>query len=379
MDRRLFLRCLGCGAAIGAGAHTGMLPEMLGGIQNACAFDHADKLSSVEARFYEKLEGGGVECRLCPRHCLVTDLERGYCGVRENRGDTYYTLVYGLPCSVNVDPIEKKPLYHFYPGSEAFSLATAGCNVNCKFCQNWEISQSRPEQTRNIELSPVEIVNVCKRHKATSIAYTYSEPVVFFEYMYDIAALARDNGLKSVVITGGYIEREPLAQLLSVVDAIKVDLKAIREAYYRDVVGGELKPVLDALIQMKAAGVWLEIVYLVVPTLNDSDAELSELARWIKTYLGADTPVHFSRFHPQYLLQDLPPTPVQTLDRAYELARAEGLEYVYLGNVAGHRAESTYCSGCGELLIERRGYRTAVRGLRGSLCAKCGRGIPGRF
>ncbi len=291
----------------------------------------------------------------------------------------YYTLVYGLPCAVNIDPIEKKPLFHFYPGTTALSIATAGCNVNCKFCQNWEISQSRPEQTDNLDLPPKDLVEICASKKVPTIAYTYSEPVIFYEYMYDTAELGHKKSIKSVMITGGYIEKEPLADLMKHLDAIKVDLKAIREKYYRDIVGGELKPILDRLIQMKKSGVWLEILYLVVPTLNDSEAEFKELARWIKTYLGTDTPVHFSRFHPQYLLRNLPLTPQKTLETAHDIARAEGHEFVYLGNLPGHPAESTYCPSCGALLIGRRGYRVYQNNLKGNRCDKCGRVIPGLF
>ncbi|UCC44719.1 MAG: AmmeMemoRadiSam system radical SAM enzyme [Candidatus Zixiibacteriota bacterium] len=379
MNRRTFLRMAGCSAAAGVMSHTDMLPEVLGGIQNACAFDYTDKLSEVEARYYRRLDGGGIECELCPRHCRITDLERGYCGVRENRGDVYYTLVYGLPCSLNIDPIEKKPLFHFLPGTTAFSLATAGCNVNCKFCQNWEISQSRPEQTNNLDFGPEAIVRMCRARSVPSIAYTYSEPVVFFEYMYDTAVMGREQSIKSVVITGGYIEEKPLADLLSVVDAIKVDLKAIREDYYREVVRGELKPVLDRLVQMRKSGVWLEIVYLVVPTLNDSEADFRDLSVWIKNYLGTDVPVHFTRFHPQYLLQNLPVTPQRTLETAHRIAKAEGLEYVYLGNLPGHPFESTYCPGCNEPLIERRGYRIHRNVVSDARCPKCNRQIPGVF
>jgi len=379
MERRSFLKCLGCSAAATGLMNTDMWPAVLGGLQNVYAFDIADKLSSVEARYYEKLDGGGVECRICPRHCRVTDLERGFCGTRENRGDVYYTLVYGLPCAMNIDPIEKKPLFHFYPGTTAFSLATAGCNCDCKFCQNWDISQSRPEQTRNYELPPSEAVKVCRTRGIPNIAYTYSEPVVFYEYMYDIARLGREHGLRSVMITGGYIDEKPLADLMPQLDAIKVDLKSIREDYYRDIVRGELRPVLDRLVQIRKAGVWLELVYLVVPTLNDSEAEFRDLAVWIKAHLGTDVPLHFSRFMPQYLLTDLPITPQHTLDRAHAISRAEGLEYVYVGNVPGHAAESTYCPKCGATVIERRGYRVRPIGLVNRCCAKCGHEIPGRF
>ncbi len=379
VNRRSFLKCLGCSTAAILSSQTELLPEIVGGIQNACAFDYTKELSAVEARYYKKLAEGGIECGICPRHCRITDMERGYCGVRENRGDVYYTLVYGLPCAINIDPIEKKPLFHFYPGTSAFSLATAGCNVNCKFCQNWDISQSRPEQTSNINLPPKDAVNICLQRKVPTIAYTYSEPVVFYEYMYDMAKLGHEKSVKSVMITGGYIEEKPLADLLQHLDAVKVDLKSIREGYYKDIVKGELKPILERLIQIKKAGVWLEIVCLIVPTLNDSDDEFKELAVWIKKYLGVDTPVHFSRFHPQYLLKNLPPTPEKTLQKAHDISKAEGLEYVYLGNLTGHPAESTYCPGCGEVLIERKGYNIYQYKLDGNHCRKCNREIPGLF
>ncbi len=378
MDRRLFMKCVGCTAAAVA-THSELWPELLGGVQNVCAFTLSDNLSSVEARHYKKLDDGGIECRLCPRHCRITDLERGFCGVRENRGDTYYTLVYGRPCSLNIDPIEKKPLFHFHPGSEAFSLATAGCNVNCKFCQNWEISQSRPEQIDSMDLPPKEIVRICKERIVPTIAYTYSEPVIFYEYMYDIAERAHEQDIKSVMITGGYIDKEPLAELCPQMDAIKVDLKSFRENYYKDVVNGELKPVLDTLVQIKNAGVWLEIVYLVVPTLNDTDDEFIDLARWIRRNLGPDTPIHFSRFHQQYLLRDLPVTPLATLERAHAACLAEGLNFVYIGNIPGHAAESTYCPGCAEVLIRRRGYRIMANEIRSGKCRYCRREIPGVF
>lgn len=379
MDRRLFVKCLGCGAVAAVAAHTDLLPGIVGGIQNASAFDFTKRLSEVEARYYKKLERGGIECELCPRHCRITDLERGYCGVRENRGDVYYTLVYGLPCAVNIDPVEKKPLFHFYPGSNAFSLATAGCNCNCKFCQNWDISQSRPEQTDNMEMPPESVVGLAVSQKVPIIAYTYSEPVIFYEYMYDIAELGHKQGVKSVMITGGSIEKEPLRQLLTQLDAIKVDLKSIREQYYKDIVDNELKPVLEALVEIKKSGIWLEIVYLVVPTLNDSDQEFRELAGWIKTNLGTDTPIHFSRFHPQYLLKNLPMTPQSTLEKAHQICRAEGLEYVYLGNLPGHPAESTYCPKCEKLLIDRKGYSIIRNEIKNGKCPDCGHKIPGLF
>jgi pyruvate formate lyase activating enzyme len=378
MDRRSFIRTVGGGTIIAA-TQTELIPAVLGGMQNAMAFDFTKELSSVEARHYKKLPGGGIECGICPRHCKVTDLERGYCGTRENRKDVYYTLVYGRPCAVNVDPIEKKPLFHFYPGTSAFSLATAGCNVNCKCCQNWDISQSRPEQTDNLNLPPVDVVELCRQRNAPIIAYTYNEPVIFYEYMSDIAALGREKGIKSVMISGGYIEEKPLAELIPQLDAIKIDLKAIRDTYYRDYVDGELKPVLERLVQIRKSGIWLELVYLVIPTLNDSEAEFKELAQWVKANLGQDVPLHFSRFYPQYLLKNLPPTPQNTLERAHAICRAEGLDFVYLGNLPGHPAESTWCPQCGKIVIERQGYRGGAVNMTDGKCRFCNHSIPGRF
>jgi pyruvate formate lyase activating enzyme len=379
MDRREFMRNAGCSAALVALAQSDLLPAALGGLQNACAFGFTKELSSIEARHYKKLPGGGIECGICPRHCKVTDLERGYCGTRENRKDIYHTLVYGLACTANIDPIEKKPLFHFHPGTDAFSLASAGCNVNCKCCQNWEISQSRPEQTDNFSLSPQEIASACRDKKIPSIAYTYSEPTVFYEYMFDTAQQGHKQGVRSVMISNGYIEAQPLAEILPHLDAIKVDLKGIRETYYHDYVDGELKPVLDSLLQIRKSGVWLELVYLVIPSLNDSDAEFTELASWIKGNLGDDVPLHFSQFHPEYLLKNLPPTPQNTLERAHDIAKTAGLQFVYLGNLPGHPAESTYCPACGKMLIERRGYQIYQNNLSGSTCRFCRRDIPGRF
>jgi len=331
----------------------------------------------VEASYYEKLPHKKIRCLLCPRQCEIDDAERGYCGVRENRGGTYYSLVHSRPCTYNVDPIEKKPFFHFYPGTMAFSIATAGCNVNCKFCQNWQISQARPEQVRSIYLPPAKVVDMAFESRSVSIAYTYSEPVIFYEYMRDTAIAAKDKDVKNVVVTGGYIAENPLKELCSVVDAIKVDLKAFDESYYSKVVNGELKPVLDAIVTMKKEGIWLEIVYLVIPTMNDSDTELKKLARWIYRELGPDVPIHFSRFHPMYLLKNLPPTPVKTLEKAKQISQAEGIRYSYIGNVPGHNAEDTYCPGCDKKVIERAGYRILHRNIKDGGCVSCGHEIAG--
>lgn len=332
-----------------------------------------------EASYYEKLDHKKIRCLLCPRECVVDDRERGYCGVRENRNGIYYTLVYARPCTYHIDPIEKKPLFHFHPGSLAFSLATAGCNLNCKFCQNWQISQVTPEQVQSIYLPPKDTAKAAANNNCVSIAYTYSEPTIFYEYMYDTAEAGHKENVKSVVITAGYIKQKPLEELCKKVDAIKVDLKAFSEKYYQDIVKGELKPVLDSLVTMRKMNVWTEIVYLVVPTLNDGDQELKDLVKWIKGDLGLDVPVHFTRFHPQYILKNLPPTPLDTLERAKAIADAEGLNFAYIGNVPGHEAENTYCPKCKKMLIKRIGFNILENHIKGSKCGFCDYQIPGIF
>jgi pyruvate formate lyase activating enzyme len=331
----------------------------------------------AEAAFYEKLPYKKVKCKLCPRECVVDDHERGYCGVRENRGGTYRTLVYSRVAAAHVDPIEKKPLFHFHPGTLAFSIATAGCNVNCKMCQNWEISQVRPEQVHNLYLPPEDVAAAAKQNRCRSIAYTYSEPVVFYEYMMAVAAAGHAQGIQSAVVTGGYIQQEPLTKLCRHVDAVKVDLKAFSPAFYKDIVNGELKPVLDALVTLRRQGMWTEIVYLVIPTLNDGDSEFKGLAKWVRSELGPDVPLHFTRFHPEYLLKNLPPTPVATLERAHAAAKAEGLHYPYVGNVPGHPAESTYCPRCGRVIVERVGFSIGAVNIQKSKCRFCQQPIAG--
>ena len=331
----------------------------------------------VEARYYEKQPNRKIKCVLCPRECVIDDLERGYCGVRENRGGTYYTLVYGNPCAVHVDPLEKKPLFHFLPGTNAFSLATAGCNVLCKFCQNWEISQARPEEVKAYQMPPRDIADLAKENGCSAIAYTYTEPVIFTEYMHDTAAIAGEKGIKSVMISNGYIKAEPMRDLCQVLHAVKIDLKAYTERFYRELVNGELKPVLETLVLLKSLGMWTEIVYLVIPSQNDDKNELQDLCKWIVAELGPDTPIHFSRFHPQYRLKNLPPTPISVLQTAKKIALDAGIHFPYIGNVPGDPGENTYCPSCGTLLIRRIGFTIVENKLSKNLCSKCRTKIPG--
>jgi pyruvate formate lyase activating enzyme len=374
-NRRSFLKaaslpCLAACAAAAMGSHNAV-PLF------AAAPADDDSQYIKEARFYDKQAYRKIKCKLCPRGCAIDDRERGYCGARENRGGTYYTLVHSRVVTAHVDPIEKKPFFHFLPGSEAFSIATAGCNVNCKMCQNWDISQVRPEQVRSSYAPPQKVAQLAVQYKCPSIAYTYSEPVIFYEYVADTADAGHALGIKSVVVTGGYIQQEPLEKLCRQVDAIKVDLKGYSEKFYKEVVNGELKPVLDALVSIHKHGVWNEIVYLVIPTLNDGDPEFTALAKWIKSDLGPDVPLHFSRFHPEYLLKNLPPTPIETLERAKAIADAEGLHYVYIGNVPGHPAENTYCPNCRKVVVERTGYTVGMLHIHNNKCQYCHHPIPG--
>jgi pyruvate formate lyase activating enzyme len=343
----------------------------------AIALPESDDRFLKEARYFKKLSDKRVLCTLCPRGCRVPDGERGYCGCRENRGGNYYTLVYSRACSAHIDPIEKKPLFHFHPGSPALSFATAGCNIECKFCQNWNISQFRPEQLEARYITPEKMVEIAKANGCPVIAYTYNEPTVFYEYMYDTAAEGKKQGIKSVMISNGFMNSEPMKALTRVLSAVKVDLKSFSEKFYRDVCSGQLKPVLDTLLLLKEIGIWYEIVVLLIPTLNDSKTELDEMTRWVRKNLGPDVPIHFSRFFPTYKITNLPPTPVATLERAREIALANGLNFVYTGNVPGHPGEHTYCPACGKILIRRIGFRVLENNIEQGKCKFCGRRIPG--
>ena len=333
---------------------------------------------SKEAFDYIKLGEDRVKCGLCPHGCLLDVGDRGVCRVRVNFNGRLYSLVYGNPCSVHVDPIEKKPLFHFLPGTTSFSIGTAGCNLRCLNCQNWEISQFQPEQTQNLDLMPEKAVEAARNNGCASISYTYNDPVVFYEYVHDTAGLARKNGLRSVVVTAGYVNEEPLRRLCKVVDAIKVDLKGFREDTYNKLNSATLQPVLNTMKTVKDEGVWMEIVNLVVPSWTDSLDVIKEMSQWLYKSLGPDYPLHFSRFNPEYKLASLPQTPVETLEAARRIAMDEGLKFVYIGNVPGHKAESTYCPKDGGVAIERRGYSIAHKNVDESgYCKKCGEKIPG--
>ncbi|WP_155324551.1 AmmeMemoRadiSam system radical SAM enzyme [Desulfosarcina ovata] len=332
---------------------------------------------STTAVYFKRLDKDTVVCTLCPNRCRLSPGDRSVCRSRVNLGGTLYSLAYGNACSANLDPIEKKPLYHFLPATWVFSIAAAGCNFRCLNCQNWEISQSRPEDVRHMELFPEAVVAAAEQSASTAIAYTYSEPTTFYEYMIDTARLARAKGLKNVWVSNGYINREPLLALCKVLDGANVNLKSISDAIYRRLNGGRLQPVLDTFVTLHRQGIHFEMTHLVVPGYGDTIEMLQRMCAWILKNLGPDHPLHLLRFFPRYRLDRLSPTPVATLIRFREQALAEGLHYVYLGNVPGHAGNHTYCHQCKRLLVERQGYRIPTLNIKAGHCRFCGTPIPG--
>ena len=332
----------------------------------------------VEARLYKKLADKSVRCNLCSHRCLIKPGERGICSVRENQGGTLYSLVYGKVIASNVDPIEKKPLFHFQPGSLSFSIATAGCNFRCEFCQNWQISQITKGPKGEIigkELPPEQVVQKALETECSSIAYTYTEPTIFFEYAADTAKLAKKKGLANVFVTNGYQTPETIKEMAKFVDAANVDLKSFSEEFYQKICGAKLKPVLEAIKLMHKAGIWLEITTLVVPDQNDSEKELSEIAKFIAG-VSKNIPWHISRFHPDFKMTDSYPTPLETLEKAFKIGKKAGLKYVYLGNVATVTRENTYCPKCKNLAIRRVGYDIETLGVdKKGECRKCGQNL----
>jgi len=319
-----------------------------------------------------------VQCELCPKMCLIEPGQSGECRVRINVDGVLRTVVYGFPCSVSpYDRVEKKPLFHFLPGTTILSVATVGCNLHCLNCQNWDISQTNPEESTAAFLPPERLVQLAKKHRFPSIAYTYSDPIIFYEYTYDSAKLARDKGIRNVLVTAGYINEEPWERLLEYVDAANIDLKFISDELYRRICSGTLKPVQNALILAKASGILVEVTNLVIPTLNDKPEQIRELAGWIKANLGRETPLHFSGFFPRHKMLNLPPTSLKKLEDAREIAISEGLNYVYIGNVRSKEGENTYCPGCKGLLIERTGYLIKQNRLKDGRCPDCKKEIYG--
>ncbi|AOW98261.1 AmmeMemoRadiSam system radical SAM enzyme [Moorena producens PAL-8-15-08-1] len=332
----------------------------------------------TKAMLYQKQEEGSVLCQLCPHYCLIPQGKRGICQVRENRGGSLYTLVFGRTVTQNIDGVEKKPLFHFYPGSTTYSIATSGCNFHCQYCTNWQVSQMSTEEFAaiGVEASAEKIVAAALQVGCRSLAYTYVEPTIFFEYVHAIATLAHKAGLFNLFKTNGFMSKEMLDVCQSYLNAANVDLKAFRDQTYRQF-GGRLQPVLDSLKFMKSLGIWLEVTTVVIPGINDESGELEDIAGFIAQELGIDTPWHITRFFPAYKMEDVPPTPIETLYQARDIGLAAGLRYVYFGNFLEKGKQDTVCPNCGEILIKRHGFKLLENKMLDNHCPSCGTLIPG--
>jgi len=383
ITRKQFIKTLGLGVP-------GLLcaSPVLGG-KSPCSGSVRGRISKGDApsepwkwsreAFSYTSDGVRVRCGICPNRCLLEPGDRSICRSRVNIGGKLYSLAYGNPCAVHTDPIEKKPLNHFHPATTVLSIATTGCNLRCLNCQNWQISQQRPEDVHHSELFPEEVVAKAREQETLSIAYTYSEAVTFFEYMHETAKCAREAGIKNVLVSNGYINKKPLVELAKYLDAANINLKSFEDDIYRCLNGGRLEPVLRTLKTLHECGVWLEITTLVVPTYVDDLEMVRRMCCWILKELGPDHPLHFTRFHPAYKLTRLPATPVSTLEEFREAALKEGLRYVYIGNVPGHEGAHTVCHACGRMLIRRTGYVTGDLHIVEGKCEYCGAAIPGRW
>jgi pyruvate formate lyase activating enzyme len=342
------------------------------------SFAESDKLWKWNKEaFYYSSENGIITCRQCPNECVIEKDNTGFCRTRVNKGGKLYSIVYGNPCAVHSDPVEKKPLFHFLPGTRAFSIATAGCNLRCLNCQNWEISQSNPYETKNYDLMPYDVVKSCMEYKCESIAYTYSEPNVFYEYMWDTAMQAKAKGIKNLFHSNGYVNEKPLRNMCKYLDAANVDLKSFDDKIYRKLNGGSLEPILRSLKILHEEKVWLEITCLIIPEWTDDLGMIRRMCQWLTKNGLNECPVHFSRFMPLYKLTQLPSTPVSTLEKARQIALDEGVKYVYIGNVPGSDAENTYCPKCKKIVIGRKGYFIASNDLNNGSCKYCGTKIHG--
>lgn len=335
---------------------------------------------TVPGRYFHEVEDGKLHCDLCPRACVLRDGDRGFCFVRQNIDGQMYLTSYGRSTGFCIDPIEKKPLNHFLPGTSILSFGTAGCNLGCRFCQNWDISKSREIERLSEKAGPEDIAVAAQRLGCRSVAFTYNDPVIWMEYAVDTAKACHEVGLKAVAVTAGYITKEARPEFYSVIDAANVDLKAFTERFYDKLTFSHLEPVLDTLKWLKhESDVWFEITNLVIPEENDGEDEIQRMCEWILENLGDGVPVHFTAFHPDFKLMNRPPTPPQTLKRAREQAIKQGLKYVYTGNVDDVTNQSTYCHACGELIIERNWYELGKYKIKDGKCAKCKADIPGLF
>jgi len=371
-DRREFLGTLGrCAAACAAGS------AFLAG-EHACAA--TGNVSNVVGRYWHLVDGNETKCDICPRSCTIKPGERGFCGARENQDGRYITKVYGKPCVVYIDPMAKGPFHHFLPTTKSVALGTAGCNLDCGFCQSYTFAQARPEQTDNKDLSPASLVSQAKQGGLPTITFTYSEPLQCIEYVIDTCKEAHAQGIRVLVHTAAFANEETFSDLCHAVDGLNIDLKGFTEDGYYSVTGGHLAPVLKALEIARGSGKHLEVTWLTVPGYNDSTAMVTSAVQWIVSKLGPDTPLHFSRFFPKYKLQQVPPTPITTLEAVRQAAYKAGIRYAYVGNVPGHGGESTYCPKCNALLVRRVGYQSITYqslSYKTGKCTACGLKIPG--
>jgi pyruvate formate lyase activating enzyme len=351
----------------------------IAGIHNSLAMD-SKPLSAPEARFWKPAAGGRALCTLCPRHCRIGEGASGFCFVRQNVGGRLYQTAYGRTSGFAVDPVEKKPLNHFLPGTDILSFGTLGCNLGCRFCQNWDMSKARMDEQRTLHVTPSQVVDLARSEHTPSIAYTYNDPVIWAEFVIDVCREAHAAGLKNVLVTAGYVTEEARPELFEHVDAANVDLKAFTEGFYRKLTLGHLRPVQETLVWLvRHTSVWVEVTTLLIPGLNDGEQEIREECEWIGRELGDGVPLHFTAFHPAYKLLDLPRTPASTLRRAREIAIAAGLKYVYLGNIYDEAGQTTFCHACGATLITRSWHAVTQNRLQGNRCPDCGAEIPGRF
>jgi pyruvate formate lyase activating enzyme len=336
-----------------------------------------DQTADLKLAMYQQETPRGIMCGICPNECTLNEGEVSVCKNRTVSKSKLYTMAFGNPCSVNIDPVEKKPFYHFLPASRAYSIATAGCNLACLNCQNWSISQIGPDMTRNFDMMPDKVVKESIISNCKSIAYTYTEPVTFYEYVYETAIMARKAGIKNIIKSNGYINTEPLKKLCTVIDAANIDLKTFNETTYLKLSGGKLQTVLESLKTYKESGVWLEITNLVIPGWTDNYDEIRKMCIWLRDNGFTDTPLHFSRFFPLHKLEQLPPTPIEVLNKAFLIAKEEGIKYVYIGNIPGAEGSDTLCPSCNALLIKRQGYNITLVNLSDGMCKKCGKEIEG--
>ncbi len=340
----------------------------------------ADITQLHKAKYWRPIAGEKTKCVLCPEECIIQQGKNAICYSRGNRNGTLYSLVYARPSVISLDMVEKSPLYHFQIDGKVFSIATAGCNLACLFCQNWEISQVGPDDVETFELEPEEVINRAKKHNINSINFFYTEPTVYFEYMLDIAKLAKKENMKTFCVTAGYINSEPLNELIPFIDAFVLGLKGFDDDFYKKYIGCSIEPIKDTLkiLAKSRDKTWFEIVNLLIPDLNDDEATIKEMCRWLTNELGNDVPLHFTRFEPSYKMTDIPPTPISTLENAYKIAKDSGIHYVYLGNLPGHKGNNTFCPGCNKMVIERVNYTVIKNTLKDGKCA-CGYEIPGHW